>query len=137
MIPTRCQIGRNPGESRIAYLKIIICALLVPLCAGLAGCGWFELGSPSLKSPDASLKIPAIKQAAEKRDRAAIPALIRGLDSTDPAIRFYSAYALRKITGRRFGYEYYAPAVRRQAAILRWQRWATTQLKPTSAGGGS
>lgn len=76
---------------------------------------------------DASFKIPAIKEAVEEKDRDAIPQLIDDLDSDDPAVRFYSIEALRRLTGETFGYRYYQSETERQPAIERWKAWSAKQ----------
>ncbi len=113
---------------------VLTCTIAV-LC--IEGCGLFELGHPSLMSRDPSLRIPAIKKAAAEHQTAAIPILVKGLNSTDPAIRFYCAYALKQITGRQMGYVYYAPASQRQLAILRWRQWESQHVttKPNGVHG--
>jgi HEAT repeat protein len=103
----------------------------------LGGCSFFQLSHPSLKSPDPSLRIPAIKKAAATHDTAAIPTLVRGLQSTDPAIRFYCAYALKQITGRQLGFVYYAPLVQRQLAIARWNQWISAHVTAKAPAGGN
>ena len=95
---------------------------LAVLCAAVGGCS-FGLGKPSLTSPDPALRIPAMKQAAARRNAQAIPALLTALASHDPAVRFYANVALEAITGRHFGYVYYGSRCARQAAIRRWRQW--------------
>jgi hypothetical protein len=133
---SHCRVRSAAADGRSIYLRIIISGVTISSVL-LGGCSFFDLGHPSLRSPDASLKIPAIKQAADHHDVAAIPTLIRDLNSTDPAVRFYSSYALKRITGRELGYEYYAPEIQRRLAIARWDQWAATHLhKPRSSAGG-
>lgn len=96
--------------------------VMIAACAALGGCS-FGLGRPSLTSPDPALKIPAMKQAAASRDTQAIPALLTALASHDPAVRFYANNALEAITGRHFGYVYYASRADRRTAIGRWRKW--------------
>ncbi len=83
----------------------------------------------SVSNPDPSGKIPAIKLAAERHDRSAVPQLIRDLDSDDPAIRFYAVQGLRRITGETFEYRAYDDADQRQPAIRRWKQWWAEQQK--------
>ncbi|MGC8560692.1 MAG: hypothetical protein ACP5O1_08435 [Phycisphaerae bacterium] len=134
---SHCRVPGAAADDRFIYLRFIISGITISSLL-LGGCSFFNLGRPSLQSPDASLKIPAIKQAAADRDIAAIPMLIRDLNSTDPAVRFYSSYALKQITGRRLGYQFYAPVMQRQLAIARWDQWAAAHLhKPASSAGGT
>jgi hypothetical protein len=78
------------------------------------------------------VKIPAIKKAARKRDRAAAKQLVADLESDDPAVRFYAINGLQRITGERFGYDYYADEQKRQPAVRRWNEWLAAQER----GGG-
>ena len=73
--------------------------------------------------PDPSVKLPAIKNAARKHDRGAVKQLVADLESDDPAVRFYAIGGLERITGERFGYDYYADEVQRKPAVQRWQQW--------------
>ena len=118
------------------YRRIAVACATVLTITCTSGCGLFELGHPNLKSADPSLKIPAIKEAAAQHNTAAVPILIKGLNSTDPAIRFYSAYALKQITGQTLGYKYYAPEYQRQLAILRWHSWLSHHITAKPLAGG-
>src|SRR5258708_4132819 len=97
--------------------------ILLSACL-LAGGGCIPREAQSIGATDPASSIPAIQEAARKRDRAAIPALVRQLDSDDPAVRFYSIKALRDITGQTFEYHYFGDADERKPAVLRWQAWA-------------
>ena len=77
--------------------------------------------------PDPSVKIPAIKKAVRQRDRAAARQLVADLDSDDPAVRFYAINGLARMTGQRFGYDYYADEQQRQSAVRRWREWLDAQ----------
>jgi hypothetical protein len=72
---------------------------------------------------DPSGKIPAIKVAAEAKDRSAIPELVKGLESDDPAVRFYSIEGLHRITGENFDYRYYDEIEVRKPAVEKWKKW--------------
>jgi hypothetical protein len=101
----------------------------VSLAAG-PGCGPPPV--KSLDNPDPSGKIPAIKAAADRHDRRAVPDLIQDLDDDDPAVRFYAALGLERITGDNFGYHYYDDVDQRQPAIRRWQKWWEEQSRNTN-----
>jgi hypothetical protein len=103
----------------------------VPFCLALAsalmagwgtGCAAPRI-KPVLTDPDPSVKIPAMELAVKQDDRSAIPILIKNLENDDPAVRFYANDALRKLTGRDFGFQYYADEEVREPAIARWQTW--------------
>jgi hypothetical protein len=95
----------------------------------LAGClaGGCTAPAPKLvvNDPDPSVKIPAIKNAVNDNDLPAAKQMVYDLGSDDAAVRFYAIEGLFRLTGERFGYEYYAPEHQRQAAIDRWQAWLT------------
>jgi hypothetical protein len=103
---------------RMTHKSVPILLLLLGL---LGGC--FGHDAPSLKSPDPSLKIPAIKQAAQSHDEQAVPVLIKALDSDDPAIRFYAIEGLQRLTGQTLDYRYYDDERQRRPALARWQQW--------------
>ena len=94
-------------QSRCRWVVCAACLLGVALAAGCT----------------APVKIPAIKNAVRKRDRNALRQLVADLDSDDPAVRFYAISGLERITGQRFGYDYYADEQRREPAVRRWREW--------------
>ncbi len=74
----------------------------------------------------------AIKMAGDRRDRAAMPALVHRLEDEDPGVRFYAILALEKITGTRLGYDYAQPEAERNRAVKRWRNYVRTAGPPTS-----
>jgi HEAT repeat protein len=74
-------------------------------------------------SPEPAARNAAIVQAAAGRDAAAVPNLVRMLDSDDPATRLLAIDALDRITGERLGYEHAAHEHEREPAVRRWQEW--------------
>jgi hypothetical protein len=95
-------------------------AVLISACF-LAGCIPQETQSIGATDPMAS--IPAIQEAARKKDQSAVPALIKKLGSDDPAVRFYTIEALKEITGQTMGYRFYDDPDQRKLAIAQWQKW--------------
>ena len=73
-------------------------------------------------SPNPASKLYAIHQAGDQKDRNAIPDLVERLHDDDPAVRLFAIEALERITNERFGYNPYASADARQAAVLRWEQ---------------
>ncbi|MEZ5962768.1 MAG: HEAT repeat domain-containing protein [Planctomycetota bacterium] len=58
------------------------------------------------------------------------PALIEGLDSDRPAVRYNCHQALKEASGRDFGYDHLAESeVDRQRATLRWRQWWGEQFQ--------
>jgi len=76
---------------------------------------------------DPSGKIPAMKKAVREHDVTVVRQLVKDLDSDDPAVRLFAIQALEKLTGQRYGYDYYADEVQRKPALHRWQEWLAQQ----------
>lgn len=93
--------------------------------AGLIACGALgcapDPATGGFDSPHPIGRLMATEDAARSHDRAAIPRLIEGLSSDDPAVRFMSIHTLRRLTDdRTFGYRHDAPAWERNQAAQRW-----------------
>lgn len=73
-------------------------------------------------APDPASKLYAIRRAGEERDRSAIPHLVERLQDDDPAVRLFAIEALERITNERFGYNPYAAADDRHAAVVAWDK---------------
>jgi hypothetical protein len=110
------------GGSFGLLARAVATAVAAGALCGAAGCA-APRGPLVVTDPDPSVKIPAIKKAAGKRDRSATRQLVADLESDDPAVRFYAINGLQRITGERFGYDYYADEQQRQPAVQRWQDW--------------
>jgi len=91
----------------------------------LAGCT-APRGPLVVTDPDPSVKIPAIKKAVSSKDRKAVRQLVADLSNDDPAVRFYAINGLHRITGQRFGYDYFADDERRWPSAQKWQQWLET-----------
>lgn len=94
----------------------------------LASCG--PTVRPDFNSPEPAARNAAIVKAAESKDPAAIPDLVRMLDSDDPATRLLAIDALERITGQTLGYDYAAPDRDRREATDRWQKWVENHGRP-------
>jgi len=94
----------------------------------VAGCT-APRAKPNIADEDPANKIPAISAAVQKKDLRDAKQMVAGLDSDDPAIRFYSIEGLRRLTGQTFDYLFYDDAVARKPAIGRWQEWLASQDK--------
>jgi hypothetical protein len=125
-LTSRCTTRRHASRryaSRAAAMLVVVAGCV---SAGAAGCT-APRGPLVVTDPDPSVKIPAIKNAVRKRDRAAARQLVADLDSDDPAVRFYAINGLQRMTGERFGYDYYADEEQRQPAVQRWREWLAAQ----------
>ncbi len=109
-------------HSRMAVFRALLAlalALLGPVsCGPPAITGGFD-------SPQPAARIFATRRAAAETDpakiRAAMPGLIRNLESDDPAVRLLSAEALDELTGESYGYRYFDPEWLRTPAVHRWR----------------
>ncbi|MEM6755976.1 MAG: hypothetical protein AAF586_02315 [Planctomycetota bacterium] len=70
-------------------------------------------------------KVPGIVNADDDRrlSDAEMGELVRSLDHSDPAVRFFAHRTLQDATGQDFGYVYYRDARERRAAADRWRAW--------------
>ncbi len=113
----------NGALRRIAtsYLwPILVTAAWLPL----GGCAAPTTPYPeSLISERPAERIAAIKHAAELGDKSVIAILVQRLEDPDEAVRFFAIIALEKLTGERFGYEYFDSEVERARAVARWRRY--------------
>jgi hypothetical protein len=108
------------------HLRIAVAAC-AGIIAALALTGCFGREKPDIKSPDAALKIPAIKARVAQHDPNVIPQLISDLCSDDPAVRFYAIEGLERLTNQTFGYRYFDDEIRRKPALNRWRAWLANQ----------
>lgn len=99
-------------------------------CAAGA-CGCFPRESQRIGADDPLANIPAIQEAVRDKDLRSVPELVRQLDSDDGAVRFYAIEALRKLTGKTFGYHFYDDADQRRPAVAQWKRFAAGVVKRT------
>ena len=108
--------------------QFILATIVAMGVIGACGAGCFDRDPPDLMSREASLKIPAIKQAADQHDERAVPELVHDLDSDDPAVRFYAIQALQRLTGQTFDYHYYDEYEQRRPAVLKWRQWLASHV---------
>lgn len=119
------RLGRPVGEWKEPVISgastrvgrvLLVAAMLAPGC-----------GPPDTPYPDALFsarpeeRARAVKQAADTRDRSAIPALVDRLEDDDEAVRLYAILALERLTGTRLGYDYRSPEPDRIQATERWR----------------
>jgi HEAT repeat protein len=99
-------------------------APLIPLA--LAGCTTI---TPSFDSPEPAARNAAIVRAAASNDQAAVPDLVRMLESDDPTTRVLAIQTLLRLTGQDLGYDPSDTPSRRDTAVDRW-RARTSDYKP-------
>ena len=127
-------MGERVATSRGVPTAARFVAGAVLACTGIGLCGCTAPRGPLVVTdPDPSVKIPAIKKPASSKDRKAVRQLVADLSNDDPAVRFYAINGLHRITGQRFGYDYFADDERRWPAVQKWQRWLETGT--TNPGG--
>ncbi|HVT89935.1 MAG TPA: hypothetical protein VHD56_13860 [Tepidisphaeraceae bacterium] len=107
--------------NRAGFEKRVVWIAVVALSLSILGCG--GRGVKSVNDPDPSLKIPAIKAAADAKDSTQVVQLVKDLSNDDPAVRFYSIGALERLTGQTFGYQYFVDDDQRAPAVERWRAW--------------
>ncbi len=103
---------------------------VVLVALSLLGTGCFTPEPKLLTSENPDSKIPAIKDAADHNDRAAIPKLIAALESEDSAIRFAAITALQRMTGQTMDYRFYDDPPQRRPAVDRWKQWLALHPSP-------
>jgi hypothetical protein len=101
------------------FSRLLCLSVSIILLAGCQG----EGPKVGLKSDDPAGRMIAMKQAGQRRDAKAVPALVEGLSSDDPAERFYASEALERITGQTLGYHYYDSESAREQAVQNWKQW--------------
>ncbi len=69
------------------------------------------------------MRIAAIHDAARSGDRELLPLLVERLSDAHDEVSFFAIIALRKRTGKTFGYRYYDSREDRQQAIERWREY--------------
>ena len=94
---------------------------LIAAALSLAGC--IQHDRCAFDDLDPAARLSAIRAAAATKDQAAIPDLIKSLDSDDPAERLLAGHTLEQITGKSFDYDHASPRPERDAAAERWKDW--------------
>lgn len=99
------------------YVATIVGFVGWSLCPGCGGAI-----RPDFDSAEPAARNAAIVQAARTNNRAAVPDLVRMLDSDDPATRLLAISALERLTGHRRGYDPTESQASRDEAVSRWRR---------------
>jgi len=112
--------------TRIDFAAQTVCVL----CALAVGCTESK-GPRTVKNPDPTVSIPAIKTDVQNRDQKDVAQMVANLNDDDPAVRFYSVQGLRRLTGDDFGYRYYENEEARAPAVARWNQWLKQRVVQT------
>jgi hypothetical protein len=102
------------------------------ICLGLVGCAQGGVYRAAINSDDVNERILAVRQAAEQRDKSAVPLLVDRLEDEDEAVRLFAILALDKLTGQRFGYDYGQPANRRAKSVELWREYVKSPQRAIS-----
>jgi len=105
-------------------LRIRRCRLL-PVAAFAIGsmlsCGEASSEIAAMHSVNPLDRALAAVQAADSGNAEAVGALVDLLEDSDPAVRMYAILALRRLTGKDYGYHFYDSAAKRDLAVARWR----------------
>jgi hypothetical protein len=101
-------------------------AMAIFLLAGLGACSGPERRA-DFDSNDPQEQTLALAEALNGDQQDQIPALIRLLDSPDPATRMLAIGTLNRWTGQTLGYDHAASEPKRKASADRWEQWARDQ----------
>jgi len=119
---THCPSAPRTALARTPLVRAVACGIVVGGVGGLGGC------VPDPPSTFQSLapndRLDAIVEASGRTDHESLLGLVEQLDSDDPAARVLAIAALRKRTGKNFGYESADPAWRREPAVQQWREYA-------------
>lgn len=107
--------------------SFLVLMALLGISVLLAGCSPSGPRRP-LQAVDPIFVIPAIAEVADEARPEAqnIDQLVMRLSDPDPAVRWAAHEALKQLSGRDFGYRYWADSASQQEAIEQWQQWAAT-----------
>ncbi len=89
-----------------------------------------------LQNEDPAVRNDAILEAGNTKNTKTVPLLIDRLSDTESDTRMFAGIALRKITGKDFGWQSWDSRTDRDKAIRRWRKWAkktASTVEPTSA----
>ena len=82
-----------------------------------------------LKDEDFFIRRTAAEDLGERKARVAAPALVKALGDEDETVRDAAVKALRKITGKSFGFKSRASARERARAAAKWRNHVAGLLK--------
>ena len=77
----------------------------------------------TIDHPAPIVRARSVSRGDELPEQTVVPALIARLSDPDPVVRLSAHHALRKRTGKDFGYVPWADESERAKAIARWRQW--------------
>ena len=109
-------------QTRALGLALSVCAGVAALagCDGPAGPKSLLKG---LQHENPSVRSRSCVKAARTGDRDALPLLVERLEDESADVRMFAIGALRKMTGKTFGYRFHAGPQQRTEAARRWREW--------------
>lgn len=110
---------------------ILACSLALACLLLGTGCSAPPASQGGFSSNNPASLVYAIHRAGEEKDKTKLPQLVTALENDDPAVRMMAIYALEQITGKRLGYDPYAPPDERAVAVERWEQTIRTKNQPT------
>jgi len=99
-------------------------------CCGLlltVGCGGRGTLALALQDENPAVRAEGAHRAGETRDRSTVALLVERLEDPNADVRFFAAGALRRITGKTFGYRHFDDVATRTEGVKRWRHWLAQQ----------
>ena len=108
-------------------MKVVVAMVLVFAAAGAVLLSSCAGGGPTLyqrlQDEDAKVRIAAVVEAGQTKDRKALALLVERLNDSEKDVRLYAIIALERITGQTLGYQFYEPSEARERAVERWRQY--------------
>ena len=83
-----------------------------------------------LEHRDPRVRLQAAEQAVSQGRTDLLPDLVDALEDRDPAVRMFASVALRKLTGKDFGFKPHGSPAERQEAVRQWRVWIARDQTP-------
>lgn len=116
------KIGRSLAE-----------ALVLVAAVPCWGCGLAPHDFRKMQHPAPLVRARSVGLGGSRPDTQVVPDLVGRLADEDPVVRLAAYEALRKRTGRDFGFVPWAGPDERAAAIDRWRSWLTGPPMPAGS----
>ena len=100
----------------------------------LAGCSLAPKSFRAMEHPAAIKRARAVGYEETQPDWVAVPKLIEHLQDADPVVRMTSNDALKRRTGKDFGFVPWASPEERTPAVARWTAWWRSKMLANPLG---